>query len=142
MTRDGVFFLDSCIRLADVSDGTSNTFLFGERFHRDPDFDRLKLVFFPTIGPLAGWGKWGFVAKGIGNVTLHTAERVNYRVPTGGEYSAVEDRLCTYGSGHPGGANLAFADGSVRFLSERIPLATLQVLSTRCGGEVVPAGDF
>jgi prepilin-type N-terminal cleavage/methylation domain-containing protein/prepilin-type processing-associated H-X9-DG protein len=137
MTRDGIFFLDSYVRLEDVSDGTSNTFLFGERFHRDPEFDRLKPVFFPTTGPLAGWGKWGFVAKGIGNVTLHTAAPINYRVPTGGDYSAVEDRFCTFGSGHPGGANFGFADGSVRFVRDSTPLPTLEALSTRAGGEVV-----
>jgi prepilin-type N-terminal cleavage/methylation domain-containing protein/prepilin-type processing-associated H-X9-DG protein len=142
LTRDGIFFLDRCIRVTDITDGTSTTFLFGERYHRDPEFDRLEPVFFPANGPLAGFGKWGFVAKGIGNVTLHTAAPINYRVPPGGDYSAVEDRLCTFGSGHPGGANFAFADGSVRFLSNSMPLPTLQALSTRAGGEVVSGGDF
>src|SRR5262245_40758463 len=37
LTRDGIFFLDSRIRLADITDGTSTTFLFGERVHHDPE---------------------------------------------------------------------------------------------------------
>jgi prepilin-type N-terminal cleavage/methylation domain-containing protein/prepilin-type processing-associated H-X9-DG protein len=142
MTRDGIFFLDSCVRLTDVKDGTSTTFLFGERFHHDPEHDRRNPIFFPGNGPLASFGKWGFVAKGIGNVTLSTPAPINYRVPPGGDYSAVEDRNGAFGSGHPGGANFAFADGSVRFLGDRTPLPTLQALSTRAGGEVVSGGDF
>jgi prepilin-type N-terminal cleavage/methylation domain-containing protein len=31
VTRDGIFALDSSIRLLEITDGTSNTFLFGER---------------------------------------------------------------------------------------------------------------
>ena len=145
ISRDGIFFLDSCVRLADVTDGTSNTFLFGERYHRDPEFDLRQPVVSPGRGSLAQLGKWGFVAGAGGimaHVTLHTAAPINYRVPPGGDAPTLENRACAFGSGHPGGANFAFADGSVRFVSDRTPLPTLQALSTRRGGEVVSAGDF
>src|SRR5262249_27406698 len=33
-TRDGIFFVDSCVRSTDVTDGSTNTLLFGERYHR------------------------------------------------------------------------------------------------------------
>ena len=144
MTRDGIFFIGSSIRLADVTDGTDTTLLFGERGHHDPEHDRRQPVVWPDGVALAGMGKWGYVANGAanGNVTLSTPVPINYRVPPGGDYSTVEDRLCAFGSGHPSGANFAFTDGSVRFLSESTPLSTLQALSTRAGGEVVSGGDF
>jgi prepilin-type N-terminal cleavage/methylation domain-containing protein/prepilin-type processing-associated H-X9-DG protein len=144
ITRDGIFFIGSCVRLTDVTDGSSNTFLFGERYHRDPEFDRLRPVVSPGILPMTDLGRWGYVAnQGVmPNVTLHTAVPINYRVPTGGDSLTLDDRASAFGSGHPGGANFAFADGSVRFLSDRIPLRMLQALSTRAGGEVVSASDF
>ena len=117
--------------------------LFGERYHRDPEYDLRQPIVLPGVDPMAGWGKWGFVAGvGVmGQVMLHTAAPINYRVPPGGDQATLQARNCTFGSGHVGGANFAFADASVRFLSESTPLATLQALSTRAGGEVVP-GDF
>ena len=144
VTRDGVFFIDSCVRLADVTDGTSNTFLFGERYHHDPEFDRLQPVVFPGRAPVPHLGRWGAVgdAGGMVHVTLHSAAPINYQVPPGGDLSALSDRICAFGSGHPGGANFAFVDGSVRFVSDRISLHVLWALSTRRGGEIVSAGDF
>jgi prepilin-type N-terminal cleavage/methylation domain-containing protein/prepilin-type processing-associated H-X9-DG protein len=144
LTRDGIFSLDSAVRLADVTDGSSNTFLFGERSHRDPEYDRIAVVF-PSAYPLADVGTWGVVvASGSGgylpSFTLSTAVPINYRVPPfapEGDRPTFNDRLCAFGSSHPGGANFAFADGSVRFVSDSIPLETLQALSTRAGREVV-----
>ena len=43
---------------------------------------------------------------------------------------------------HPGGANVVFADGSVRFLRADIGIRVFAALVTRAGGEVVSAGDF
>jgi prepilin-type N-terminal cleavage/methylation domain-containing protein/prepilin-type processing-associated H-X9-DG protein len=144
-SRDGIFFIDSCVRLTDITDGTSNTFLFGERYHRDPEFDLRQPVVSPGTAPISQIGRWGFVAGAGGamaNVTLHTAAPINYRMPIGGDLLALNDRFCAFGSGHAGGANFAFADGSVRFLSDSTPLLALQALSTRAGGEVVSGGDF
>jgi prepilin-type N-terminal cleavage/methylation domain-containing protein/prepilin-type processing-associated H-X9-DG protein len=144
MTRDGIFFIDSCVRLTDVTDGTSNTLLFGERYHRDSQYDLQHNIFWPGSASMAQWGRWGYVANAgaMGNVTLSTPVRINYQMEPGGDFFAVENRACAFGSGHPGGANFAFADGSVRFVSDSIPLTTLQALSTIAGDEVSSAGDF
>jgi prepilin-type N-terminal cleavage/methylation domain-containing protein/prepilin-type processing-associated H-X9-DG protein len=139
LTRDGILFLDSSIRLAEVTDGASNTFLFGERYHRDPEYDRF------TYGSVWGrfnvvgmWAAVQFTSGGsLPHHLLSTPAPINYQMPAGGGNAAQSDRLCASGSGHPGGANFAFADGSVRFLSDQTDLATLQALSTRAGGEVV-----
>jgi prepilin-type N-terminal cleavage/methylation domain-containing protein/prepilin-type processing-associated H-X9-DG protein len=142
MTADGIFFIDSRVRLADITDGTSNTLLFGERYHRDPQFDLRQPIVWSGHSPIEQWGRWGYISTpgALGHVALHTAAPINYQVPPVGDLVAVWNRAGAFGSGHPGGANFAFADGSVRFLSEAMPWATLQALSTRAGWEVV-AGD-
>jgi prepilin-type N-terminal cleavage/methylation domain-containing protein/prepilin-type processing-associated H-X9-DG protein len=144
MTRDGVFFIDSCVRLANITDGTSNTLLFGERYHRDPQYDLQYTIFWNGTSSMAEWGRWGYVANAgaMGNVTLSTPVPINYQMPPAGDFTAVENRACAFGSGHPGGANFAFADGSVRFLSDSTPLLMLQALSTIAGSEVVASADF
>jgi prepilin-type N-terminal cleavage/methylation domain-containing protein/prepilin-type processing-associated H-X9-DG protein len=134
-TRDGIFFGGSAVRIADVTDGTSNTLLLGERNHWDPNYDLLC-----PKDPIGTNGWWAYADAA--DVLLSAAVPLNYQVPptatSCGDVKA--DRLCAFGSRHPGGANFALADGSVRFLADSIPLATLQGLSTRAGGEVV--SDF
>jgi prepilin-type N-terminal cleavage/methylation domain-containing protein/prepilin-type processing-associated H-X9-DG protein len=152
LSRDGIFSLDSKVRVEDITDGTSNTFLFGERSHRDPEYDRIAgAVGGPSSNadrPLADRGAWGFVLGRLPGGflfehTLSSAVPINYQVPPSAsvaDWPTAWNRLCAFGSGHPGGANFAFVDGSVRFVSDSIPLATLQALSTRNGGEV--PGDY
>ena len=144
MTRDGIFYIDSRVRLTDVTDGASNTLLFGERYHRDPQYDLQHNIFWNGSAAMGQWGRWAYVANAgaMGNVTLSTPAPINYQMSPGGNFFTVENRACAFGSGHPGGANFALADGSVRFLSDSIPLPTLQALSTRAGGEVISGGDF
>jgi len=143
-TQDGIFWIDSRVdsrvRIDDISDGSSNTLLFGERYHFDREFDRIAPGLVPPRGTIAGYGKWGLLSREEGtmdNVTLHTAVPINYRMPPEGDILEVQYRCSAFGSGHPGGANFAFADGSVRFLRDSTPLPMLQALSTRDGGEVV-----
>jgi prepilin-type processing-associated H-X9-DG protein len=139
ITRDGIFFIDSNVPLADVTDGSSNTLLFGERFHQDPQFDLLEPVVLPGVSPLAALGRWAFVAGGGGamaNVTLHAAAKINYQAPTAANSLAMQNRTCAFGSGHPGGSNFAFTDGSARFVVEELSLELLQALSTRAGEEI------
>ena len=43
---------------------------------------------------------------------------------------------------HNGGAPVAFADGSVRFVRDTVSILTLAALVTKAGGEVVSPGDY
>jgi len=137
ISRDGIFFLDSVVRLADVTDGSSNTLLFGERFHQDEVFDLRQPDVLPGVAAIAELGRWGYVAGpgAMANVTLHTAAKINYQTPPGAVQ--LDDRVCAFGSAHPGGANFTFADGSARYMADELPLEQLQALSTRAGQEVV-----
>ena len=43
---------------------------------------------------------------------------------------------------HPGGVNLLFGDGSVRFIKETVALNVWRALSTRNGGEVISSDSL
>jgi prepilin-type processing-associated H-X9-DG protein len=130
--RDGVLFLDSRVRLADISDGTTYTLMIGER---PPSADR---VF--------GWwyGGWGQGKEGSADMVLGVRERhFDYApgCPTGPYHfqrGRINDQCDAFHfwSLHLGGAHFAFADGSVRFLSYSAD-SILPALATRAGGEVV-----
>lgn len=146
VSEDGVFFTRSRIRQTDIIDGSSNTFLLGERSHFDPEYDRVTQLYDSALYPLASIGAWGSAFHKWGtqaDVLLSASVPINYRAGAGSEAAAANDdwrwqadRLCAFGSSHPGGANFAFADGSVRFLGEKITLRNLQALSTRAGNEL------
>jgi prepilin-type processing-associated H-X9-DG protein len=138
-SKDGVFFTGKCVRMAMITDGSSQTLLAGERSHYDPEFDRLTSEFEPSYGPLASFGIWaGVVWWSDHDVLLGTAVPIKYRVPQlsdPGDWEWWHNRLSAFGSEHPSGANFAFVDGSVRFIADTVALETLQALSTRAGGE-------
>ena len=69
---------------------------------------------------------------------LGTQVPINWLIPANQSGFGVTDpRLNAIGSGHAGGANVCFADGSTRFLTNGLSLSILQALGTRSGGEVV-----
>src|SRR5262249_8219078 len=146
-TTDGIFHTTGpgslpvanqvCVTLSDITDGTTNTLLFGERNHVDPAFDAL-----PTKSRnMAEWGWWGVSGgrRAIGDITLSAAVPINYQVSAGsvGSGELDEQRLCAFGSNHPGGANFALADGSVRFLADSLPQINLVRLCVRNDGNPV-----
>jgi prepilin-type N-terminal cleavage/methylation domain-containing protein/prepilin-type processing-associated H-X9-DG protein len=123
--QNGIFYVNSRVRIEDVRDGTSNTILFGER-------SRLNL---PSTSTSQALGGWAWV-----NVFAQEDFTMNTSVPIEGFQS---HDLNAFGSQHPGGANFVFADGSVHFISAAVDLVTvLRPLSTRAGGEVIPSGAY
>ena len=62
--------------------------------------------------------------------------------PEGLDFNAEGNPAELIGSGHTGGVNALFADGSVRFLLGTVAQDTLKALITRGGGETVPADAF
>ena len=140
ISNDGLFYINSRVRMSEIADGTSNTFMFGERNHRDRNFDRMYTNF-----PLIGWSGWAWCDQpnAIGDYLVGAAQPVNWQIPdsaTGANSSAnpwVQQRLSTMGSGHTTGANVTMADGSVRFVRDTMALPLLQAQCTRANGEVV-----
>lgn len=139
--RDGVLFDDSAVRLADVTDGLSQTLFVGER-HPGPDEDAQTRF---------GWWYAGVGQHfdGVCDYILSVRElNRSYRTPTCplGPYhfrpgdAETPCDIFHFWSSHIGGGHFLFGDGSVRFLSYSVdPL--MPALATRAGGEAVTFPD-
>jgi prepilin-type N-terminal cleavage/methylation domain-containing protein/prepilin-type processing-associated H-X9-DG protein len=141
MDRTGVFYINSSTRPTDITDGTSNTFLFGERMRKDATYDKI------YGGPFDGRSGWAWTNTLPGfDYLFGTAQVINWVMPpslTSDPGFVYEDiRFSTYGSFHANGANFCFADGSVKFVAQMCPLLLLQQMSTRNGGEIVDPTQF
>jgi prepilin-type processing-associated H-X9-DG protein len=131
--HDGVLYLDSQVRLLEITDGTTNTLMVGER----P----------PSADGFLGWwyAGWGQSKDGSAEMLLGVVERNDhsrYRMCPKGPYSFTAgqaNNICDlfhYWSHHSGGANFLFCDGSVHFLPySAAPI--MPALATRAGGEAV-----
>ena len=113
---DGIFYTSSRVRIRDITDGTSNTFLLGER--------GIKTDF--------GWG-WP-ICGGTECEHYISAERGLTPADNPPDTPNIERRFWSY---HVGGNQFLMGDGAVRFLSTSIDHKTFVNLSTRSGGEVI-----
>jgi prepilin-type N-terminal cleavage/methylation domain-containing protein/prepilin-type processing-associated H-X9-DG protein len=144
MTQDGIYYENSNVTIAGITDGTSNTIAFGERNRVDPGFDSI----YGANALESTYGGWAWANVNSAEDYLGSAGPygLNWTVPRGltSDPGFVYDdaRLATMGSQHTGGVNLCYADGSVHFVANSIPLATLQALCTRAGGEVISGDSF
>jgi prepilin-type N-terminal cleavage/methylation domain-containing protein len=102
------------IRLAEVSDGLSNTFMVGETL---PTHCVWQSVFVPNF-PLSGT-----------MIPLSTMEAAATNVNPG--------RVCGFKSFHPNGVSFSMGDGSTRFISRTIDYQLYNYLGSRAGGEQV-----
>jgi prepilin-type processing-associated H-X9-DG protein/prepilin-type N-terminal cleavage/methylation domain-containing protein len=147
---DGVIVPDPTppVKILNITDGTSNTVLFGEFNATDPNWaPYADLLGSPDLGMGILSSPW--TGTGLASPCCSGFYPLNAQLPPvpSDPLTAllfIQARAYTYGSSHPGGANFAFCDGSVRFVTDAIANspAALSALSTRAGGEFADPNSY
>jgi prepilin-type N-terminal cleavage/methylation domain-containing protein/prepilin-type processing-associated H-X9-DG protein len=135
----GMFYRNSRVRIADVSDGTSNTLFVGERSSN--------LAYATWTGAVTG-----------GQVPPKTPDPNNYGPEgapvlvfghTGNAYdvpphtpNSPANHVDDFWSVHPNGVNFLFVDGSVHKISDSISPPVWWALGTKAGGETFDADSI
>ncbi|MBA2115175.1 DUF1559 domain-containing protein [Bremerella alba] len=122
--RKATFYENSKVKFRDITDGTSNTLIVGERCTASPFVGSLWIGWHNLTGPITHSHQF----------TLRV--RIN-RLSNDTDYPINGNSMHSVSSMHPGGAQFLFGDGSVRFLAETINLQSYAALGTIDGGEVV-----
>ncbi|RCS52991.1 DUF1559 domain-containing protein [Bremerella cremea] len=115
----------------DITDGSSNTMLIGERHDKIPGFvnETYTLWAGTTSAEMDDSGYYGSLeVAGSTGFPMNEWEDTNWQFRH------------WFRSLHPGGVMFSFADGSVHFLSETIDMTTYQNLSNRSDGKIL--GDY
>jgi hypothetical protein len=136
---DGIFFRNTALPFAAVTDGLSTTLMVGERapspLNNRGEATWLGAVpdamFFSCLGAAADPDATGPCVKedGSGMTLGHTGEGHGPGDPWGD--------VNQFYSKHPGGAHFVFRDGHVGFLKRSMNYQAFVALSTRAKGEVI-----
>jgi prepilin-type N-terminal cleavage/methylation domain-containing protein/prepilin-type processing-associated H-X9-DG protein len=149
---NGLFFRNSAIRIAAITDGTSQTVMLQERAWGDSEGTWTGavpggLIIRGPFNPCPGNGAANYLAPCL--VLLHC-----HLLNTNSDFDGGLDDPSSF---HPGGANALFADGSVHFIKNVLSDAgvnpdgstrytpsslTVQALGTRGGGELISSDSF
>ncbi len=141
----GIFYQHSRTRMRDLTDGTTNTVGMAE-------------IIKVALGKRGAYrGVWSYpegqyyqhdrtpntaIPDELRTSMCGTTEPEDPMAPCIGAYSSFTDRaiIMSARSRHSGGVHTLMMDGSVRFVSSNINLATWQALATPNGGEII--GEF
>ena len=158
---NGMFGPEGSVRVADVTDGTSNTFFFGEMSRYGAIDAGSAFSFHNVIGFWGDSGATGRISGGGYEVPAPNAPWQNATTvfsacftsnlvlpPDWLQNAAIPGGPCNqlgqwgFRSMHPGGVNFSMADGSVRFIKNSVNLAAYRGLGTRNQGEIVGSDQY
>jgi prepilin-type N-terminal cleavage/methylation domain-containing protein/prepilin-type processing-associated H-X9-DG protein len=118
----GVYSTKSAIDFTDILDGPSNTFAFGE-------ISRSKAAGGEYTPTRAGWAFGARYGRGGQIETLFNAKSLEQSLNK--DDSAITTiNTMVFSSNHPGGAQFAMADGSCRFVKQKIDTDVLKTYSS------------
>ncbi len=136
------------IRLASVTDGTSNTLIVSECGSKPIGYNGFRQMYKSEVNGLPVDGIIEPVSSGGGA----WADQFTYSIIAGaqGKQNGIRGGTCMINctsnneiySFHPGGSNALFCDGSVHFLKDSITVPIVAALVTRAGGEIISGDSY
>ncbi|MEX2558333.1 MAG: DUF1559 domain-containing protein [Pirellulales bacterium] len=158
----GVFYSGSTVSFADIKDGASETAAFAEKVTGDFNngistlqSDTFKPGTYPSTPDEAvddcraidvtDLSKQGYSNVGAPWIRSYHSTTSYYHVETPNKRSCMYPPgriMTTANSNHPRGVNVAFCDGSVRFIADTIKLEVWRALGTRAGKEAFSDQDL
>jgi prepilin-type N-terminal cleavage/methylation domain-containing protein len=133
---NGLIFVNSQIRLVNIPDGASNTFMVGER---PPSADLAYGWWFAGSGDLPAFGATD-VCLGTNEIDVTTMARDIYRPGEVIDPGNVH-RWHFWSLHRGGGSHFLLGDGTVRFVSYGVGQAVMNAMATRDGGEELNLPD-
>ncbi|MBI1249583.1 DUF1559 domain-containing protein [bacterium] len=113
----------------DITDGLSNTYLVGEKAHKDSTQD---------IPAWLGCGKWPGNGDNASPLLSLTNYPINYFKGSETSGAVINNSYRKgFSSFHPGGVQFVFVDGSVHFIADTINVYTHKYLGRRNDGQVL-----
>ena len=162
-TNTGVFLTNDAVRLAQITDGTTHTAMFSEAIRGDGDDDHIeqesdlfqiannantnttdkvyaKCIAINPLNKAGSADQTSFAGRNWIWGNYMTSRYNHVMLPnswscTRGNSPNNNGGAVTASSRHRGGVNLALCDGSVRFVTNDIDLATWRALGSKDGGE-------
>jgi len=136
---NGAFFVNSVVKLTDISDGTSNTYLVGESKYQVADLvggtTEKRGLWSGGVYLNSGWRYYANLAAAVEPIN-QPAGIPDYNGGSVRTNETVVGR--TFGSMHTGGCNMLFADGSVHFMPSATDVNIHRSLGTIADG--LPVG--